>query len=184
MPDSRKRPPSEPDPAPRVITPRTVHYRGRLVDVVTEGIELESGIEQQLEIVEHGGAVAIAPLDAEGRLVCVRQYRHATREWLVEIPAGRLERDEVPLHAARRELEEETGLRADSLEPLSEFFPAPGFCSEFITLFVARGLRPAGPDRLAPDADEELRVVRLTPGELLALPCRDAKSIVAAALLR
>ena len=181
MPDPDARPPLA---DPTITRPREVHYRGRLVDVVTESIRLPSGIEQHLELVEHGGAVAIAPLDDEGRLVCVQQYRHATGEWLVEIPAGRLEGSEDPTAAAHRELEEETGLVSGDLRPLTAFYPAPGFCTEFIPLFVARALRPAGPDRRPPDADEELRVVRLTPDELLALPCRDAKSIVAAALLR
>ncbi|MEO0649384.1 MAG: NUDIX hydrolase [Planctomycetota bacterium] len=185
MQESPEERPSQPTgDAPRTIRDREVHYRGRLVDVVTESIRLPSGVEQHLEIVEHGGAVAVAPVDDQGRLVCVRQYRHAARDWMVEIPAGRLEPGEAPLAAAHRELEEETGMRAGTMEQLTGFYPAPGFCSEFITLFVARDLRPAGADRLAPDADEELSIVRLTPIELIDLPCRDAKSLVAAALLR
>jgi ADP-ribose pyrophosphatase len=168
-------------PAPRVLT-RETHYTGLLVDVVHTAVELPSGTRQQLEIVEHSGAVAIAALDDDGRLVCVEQYRHAALGSLVEVPAGRLEPGEEPLEAARRELEEETGLRARHFEQLCGFFPAPGFCTEHITVFLATGLYPAGEDRLAPDADEELGVVRLTPRELIDLPCRDAKSLIAASL--
>ncbi|QDU66937.1 NUDIX hydrolase [Engelhardtia mirabilis] len=162
---------------------REVLHRGRVFDLVRERIRLPSGLEQNLELVLHQGAVAVAPLTADGRLVCVRQYRHATGQELIEIPAGRVEAHEPRELAARRELEEETGLRCGSLELLTEFFPAPGFCSEYMSLYVARDLSPAGADRLSPDDDEELSTVTLGLEELIALPCRDAKTLVAAALL-
>lgn len=167
---------------PEVRDTRT-HYSGRIFQVRTETVVLPSGTTQSLEIVEHGGAVAIAAVDDEGRLACVRQYRHAAGEELIEVPAGRLEDGEDPAVAARRELEEETGLRAERLEELAAFYPAPGFCSEFITVYRATGLSLAGADRLAPDEDEEIEVVWLRPDELIALPCRDAKSIIAASLV-
>ena len=161
---------------------RDVRHRGPIFSVVREHIRLPSGLEQDLEIVEHDGAVAVAALTAEGSMVLVRQYRHAVGRSLLEVPAGRLEPGEDPAAAAHRELEEETGLKAGSLTLLREFFPAPGFCSEHMTLFLARDLSPAGAGRLSPDADEELEVLELPPAEVL---CRslDAKTLVAAALL-
>lgn len=165
------------------ILERQVLHRGRIFDVVHERIRLASGLEQAIDVVEHNGAVAIAPITDDGKLVCVKQYRRPANDVLVEIPAGRVEPDEPRLEAARRELEEETGLRCASIELLAEFYPAPGFCSEYMSLYVARGLTVAGDDRLSPDDDEELSTVEYTLDELMALPCRDAKTLVAAALL-
>ena len=157
-------------------------HRGRIFDVLRERVRLPSGLEQEVEIVRHSGAVAIAAVDGDGSLVCVRQYRQAIGEWLVEVPAGRLEPDEEPEAAARRELEEETGYRARHWSTLATFWPAPGFCSERMHLFLAQDLEPAGSSRRAHDADEELEVVRRTPAALFR-ESRDAKTLVAAALL-
>jgi ADP-ribose pyrophosphatase len=128
--------------------------------------------------------VAVAALDEEGRLLLVRQYRHPAGEWLVEVPAGRVEPGEPELDAARRELEEETGYRAESWSLLRRFWPAPGFCSERMSLFLARGLTPAGAQRRPHDPDEELELLRWTPAEVLAR-ATDAKTLLAASgLLR
>lgn len=158
-------------------------FEGRIFDVVSESVHLPSGLRQDLTIVDHSGAVAIAALDADGRLLLVRQYRHAAGEWLVEVPAGRVEVGEERAAAARRELEEETGYRAGRWELLREFFAAPGFCSELMTLYLARDLEAVEGGRRPMDADEELELVRLTPREVLAGSIRDAKTLIAAALL-
>jgi len=180
---------SGPDAAPAAKRPEQAQllsstnlHCGRIFDVTRERVRLPSGLEQELEIVRHAGAVAIAALDADGRLVLVRQYRQAVGQWLVEVPAGRLEPGEDPEVAARRELEEETGLRAARWSTLARFWPAPGFCSEQMTLFLAQDLAPAGAERRAHDVDEELEVVRMTPAALFE-ESRDAKSLVAAAYL-
>jgi ADP-ribose pyrophosphatase len=161
-----------------------VLLRGKIFDVVATELTLPSGVAQNVWVVEHPGAVAIAPVTAAGELLLVRQYRHAAREVLLEIPAGRLERGEAPLAAARRELAEETGMRAASWRELYTFLPAPGFCSERIFLFEARGLEasPTGPDAARPDADEDLEVLSLPPERVLAV-ARDGKTLLAAALL-
>jgi ADP-ribose pyrophosphatase len=109
----------------------------------------------------------------------VRQYRHAVGEWLTELPAGRVERGEDAQDAARRELEEETGYRCRALEPLGEVFPAPGFCSERMLLFAARGLSAVEHGRAAHDQDEEFEVRILTHSEALEAVARDAKSWIA-----
>ncbi len=168
-------------PDTRLISSQTLHA-GRIFRVMRERVRLPSGLVQDLELVEHPGAVAIAALDASGNLLLVRQYRHATGSWLLEIPAGRLEPGEEPFQAARRELEEETGHRAAQWSELGRFFPAPGFCSELMTLFLAADLEPVVSGRRPKDVDEELELERLPPAAVLA-SARDAKTLLAAALL-
>jgi ADP-ribose pyrophosphatase len=136
---------------------------------------LPSGIEQDLLWIRHPGAVAVAPLTDKGELLLVRQYRHAVRAITLELPAGRREAGEDPLAAARRELAEETGHRARDWQALGSFWPAPGFCSERVFLFAARGLEPAAQ---ALDADEDLEVVRMSPERALR-ESEDAKTLLA-----
>jgi ADP-ribose pyrophosphatase len=163
---------------PRTLREEVV-LRGRIFDVVSAQLTLPSGVAQDVLVVAHPGAVAIAPVTAGGELLLVRQYRHATREVLLELPAGRLEPGETPLVAAQRELAEETCHRARDWRELATFFVAPGFCSERIFLFEARGLEPT-PGRL--DPDEDLEVVSLAPEKVLEV-ARDAKTLLAAAWL-
>ncbi len=161
-----------------------VLLRGPIFDVVAEHLRLPSGREQNLHVVRHPGAVAIAPLLGSGELLLVRQYRHAAEDWLLEIPAGRLEENEDPLAAAVRELEEETGHRAKNWEVLLRFLPAPGFSSELMTLFLARDAEPVAVPR-APDPDEEFELLRRRPEEILSGgEVHDAKTLLAAAWVR
>lgn len=169
-------------PAVRVTSSRVV-YTGRIFDLLRETVVLPSGLEQDLTIVDHPGAVAVAALDRNGDLLLVRQYRHACGDWLLEVPAGRVEAGEDRLAAAMRELEEETGHRARHWEVLREFFAAPGFCSELLTLFLARDLVPVVTGALEKDRDEELEIVRRAPHSLLDGDVRDAKTLIAGALL-
>jgi len=169
------------DATVELVSSTTLH-RGPIFSLQREHIRLPSGLEQRLEIVHHAGAVAVAAVDSEGRMLLVRQYRHPAGTWLVEVPAGRLEPGEDELTAARRELEEETGHRATHWTLLRHFWPAPGFCSERMTLFLAQGLQEAGSSRLEHDPDEELELLRLTPREALER-AQDAKTLVAAAEL-
>lgn len=160
----------------------SIAYGGRVFRVLEESVRLPSGLRQDLAVVEHPGAVAIAARLDDGRLLLVRQYRHAVGEWLIEVPAGRLEAGEAPLEGARRELEEETGHRARDWRTLATFFPAPGFCSERITLFLATGLETVDSAR-PKDADEEFELVRLSPREIALGPHPDAKTRLAAITL-
>ncbi len=158
-------------------------HHGSIFDVLHERVRLPSGLEQELDVIAHGGAVCIAAQDAQDRLLCVRQYRHATGDWLVEVPAGRLEPNEDPWVAARRELEEETGYRAREWRLLGRFFAAPGFCSERMHLFAARELESVPGGGLDADPDEELDLVWLDLERALD-ELSDAKSLVAASFLR
>ena len=175
---------AQPDPRARGVelVSRETRYSGRIFEVHHEHVRLPSGLEQRVDVVRHAGAVAVAALDTDGRLLLVRQYRHPVGDWLVEVPAGRLEEGEDELEAARRELEEETGFRARRWSLLRRFWPAPGFCSERMSLYLAQDLEPAGDRRRAPDPDEEIELERWPPEQVLAR-CRDAKTLVAAAQL-
>lgn len=165
-------------PAVRLLESRRV-ASGRVFELLAESIELPSGLRQDLLVVEHPGAVAIVPLFDDHSVLLVRQYRHAIGEWLLEIPAGRCEPGEALEATARRELEEEAGLRARTVEALASFYPAPGFCSERITLFLARGLSPVAEGRAPLDPDEELELVRLPLHEALEAVASDGKSWIA-----
>lgn len=119
-------------------------YKGKLLDVVLEKVMLPNGRIKDREIVRHPGAAAMVPLLDDGKVVLVRQYRHAVGEFLWEIPAGTLEADEDPLGCARRELVEETGYEATRLDELAEILPAPGYTDERIHIFLATGLTSVG----------------------------------------
>jgi ADP-ribose pyrophosphatase len=133
-------------------------YDGSLIDLV-----VETWGENRREIVEHPGAVAVVPVDAEDRVVLVRQLREPARKHLLELPAGGLEPGEEPLASARRELREETGLHGGDWREAAAFWTTPGFCNEHMHLFVATGLAE-GP--AAGDDDEEIELVRWPVAEV------------------
>jgi len=151
-------------------------------------IERADGSRGERDIVGHPGAVSIVAIDADDRVLLVRQYRLAAGAALLEIPAGTLDVDkatgstEDPDDAARRELEEETGYRARSWRTLGSFWTAPGFATELMHLYLATDLEPADADRLGPDEDERLELERVPFEEALAAAERgeivDAKSLV------
>ncbi|HTS78829.1 MAG TPA: NUDIX hydrolase [Bryobacteraceae bacterium] len=99
-----------------------------------------SGFEIKRAIVQHGGSAVMLPVDTRGRILLVRQYRLPARQYLWELPAGRVDPGETLLKAAKRELVEETGYRAKRWRKIAEFFPSPGFLAEKMTIFVATGL--------------------------------------------
>lgn len=133
-------------------------FSGRRIGVT---IERWGGFER--EIVEHPGAVAIVAVDANGCLTLVRQFRAPTRGELLELPAGTLEPGEEPLVTARRELEEETGLRGGSWRAGPAFWTAPGFCRERMFLFFAEGVEQG---EASPAHDESIEVVRWPVSEI------------------
>jgi ADP-ribose pyrophosphatase len=153
-------------------------YRGRVVHLRLEDVELPNHQRTTLEIVRHPGAAAIVAVDGDGRVVLIRQFRHAAGGFIWEIPAGVLEPGEPPLACAQRELEEETGLRAATWSPLGSVLTAPGFCDERIHLFLAAGLSETA-QSLEPD--EVLEVSRLPLREAMDMIARgdicDAKSV-------
>ncbi len=148
----------------RVVKRDDIH-RGRVVVVEKDEIVRSDGSESSRDVVVHPGAVVIAPLAADGRLLLVIQYRFSGNGAMLELPAGSIDvhggSAEDPMRAAHRELEEETGFRAGKMERLGGYYSAPGFLTEYLSLFLATDLVPATHDRLSPDEDERIRVVRL-----------------------
>lgn len=168
---------SEPSPE-RVLESRRLH-EGRVVNLRVDTVELTGGWRTTREVVEHGEVVAVVPLLEGEDVLLVRQYRLPAAQTLLEVPAGAVDEGEKPEEAAQRELGEECGQRAGRLEWLGGFYTSPGFCSEFVHMFLATQLRPV---RARPEPDEEIVVVRLPLAEALRLvgrgEIRDAKSII------
>jgi ADP-ribose pyrophosphatase len=170
-----------------VVASRVIH-EGRYLTFRIDTIERADGSRAERDVVGHPGAVAILAIDPDGQVLLVRQFRMPAGRVLLEIPAGTLDIDEasgaVEDHslAARRELEEETGYRADAWRELASFWTAPGFATELMHLWLATDLRPAEGERLGPDEDEHLRLERMPLRDAVAAVERgeiaDAKSIV------
>ncbi|HEV2348615.1 MAG TPA: NUDIX hydrolase [Terriglobia bacterium] len=142
----------------RVLSSKTV-FKGRVITVKVEEVVEPGRIKATREVVCHSGSVVVLPHLHDGRLLLVRQYRHAAGQALWELVAGGMERGESPQEAARRELLEEAGYRARSLTPLFNFFPSPGVLTERMHLVEARGLTLA---QARPEPDERIRVGRFT----------------------
>ncbi len=153
-------------------------YRGRVIRLVVKDLRLPNGRRARFNIIEHPGAVAIVPVFDNGDIMLIRQFRPSIGREIFEIPAGTLEDGESPIQTARREIAEETGHRARRWTRLGAFYTAPGFCTERIHVFAARGLEPV---RCTGDADEMIRPLRVPLRRALRMiregTIRDAKSI-------
>lgn len=164
----------------RVLSSRVV-YRGPIFWVTSERVREPTGVMALREVVRHTGSVVILATEesrGEPLVLLERQYRYAAESYLWELPAGRIDKDEKPLAAARRELLEETGYSARSWKRILRFYASPGFVAEPMTVFWARGLKP-GPAQ--PEADEviEQRLIPLSEAVNMVLQgtIRDAKTI-------
>jgi len=153
-------------------------YKGRIFDVSIDKIR-EGEVEYEREIVSHYGSAVIVPVFADKTVALVKQYRHAAEKYLWEIPAGSLEKDELPETGARRELEEEIGVTAGKLAKLTEFYVSPGFLSEKMFAFLATNLTETAQNL---EADELIEIKRFTFNEAFEMirknEIEDAKTIV------
>lgn len=155
-------------------------YPGRAFTIRRDQVRLPDGRTTKLDIVEHHGSVVLIPIDDQGNLLFVRQYRHAARLDMLELPAGTLDEGELPEVCAARELREETGRAANRLESLGGFYLAPGYSTEYMYVYLASGLYDSP---LAADEDEFLQVVPVPLAEAMQMTGKgllpDAKSLAA-----
>ena len=162
---------------PQIVESQEI-FRGRVFEVTVDTVR-EGDITYKREVVHHPGSAVIIPAFPDGTVALVRQYRHPAVRYLLEAPAGTLNRGERPEEGAARELEEELGFVAGNLEKLSEFFVSPGFCEEKMWLYLATEMLPTT-QRL--EEDELLDVVRLPLQQALEMitdgEIEDAKTII------
>jgi ADP-ribose pyrophosphatase len=136
---------------------RNLVYRCRVFDVFEGDILLPDGRHSRQSWIDHRPCIAVVPVNTEGKLVLIRQYRHATGGMLIEIPAGNMDRKNEAVEAcAQRELAEEIGFQAGRLVKLFEGYLVPGYCNEYMHFFLALDLHPA---TLPADDDEYIRVM-------------------------
>ena len=164
--------------ARRLATRRV--YDGKVFSLDVDDVEEPGGVRAVREVVRHRGSVAALAVHEDGRVVLVRQYRYPVDALVWELPAGRLDAGETAAEGARRELEEEAGLRAGKLEPLAVFYTTPGFCDETMHLFRASELQAVPP---RPEADERIEILTCSLDEARAMiargELREGKTLVA-----
>ncbi|MGH2448323.1 MAG: NUDIX hydrolase [Chloroflexota bacterium] len=167
------------DIEPEHVLALTTVFEGELFTVYSEAVELPKGGQVMREVVSHPSVVGMLPILADGRIVLVRQYRLSTRKVLLEIPAGAVEKGEKPEDAALRELAEETGYRAGSIEQISSFYTSPGYSNEYLYLYRVENLEAGLPT----EHREQIQVVKLTVDEAMerakAGEVDDAKTLLA-----
>ncbi|MEK6535978.1 MAG: NUDIX hydrolase [Actinomycetota bacterium] len=152
-------------------------YKGRVIRLRLDQVELPDGHRTIREVMEHPGAAVIVPVDGDGTVHLVRQYRDAIGRQLLEVPAGKLDPGEDPADCARRELREELGLTAGKLTRLTAFYSSPGFCDEILHVFLAEELTHGEEDS---DHEEFIEPEQrpLDPLSKLLPELRDGKSII------
>ncbi len=164
----------------RLLSSRIV-YRGPVFSVTTDQVQEPNGVEARRDVIHHSGSVVVMPVDDSGatpRVLLERQYRHAAKDYLWELPAGRIDPGEQELHAAKRELLEETGYTASKWRRILKFYASPGFVAETMAVYLATGLRKG---EAQPEEDEviDMRMVPLPTAVRMVIrgTIRDAKTI-------
>ena len=169
-----------------VILKSELAYKGKVFDVYTEQVREPNGVEATRDIVRHNGSVVILAVDestnpADPLVVVERQFRHAADSYLLELPAGRVDPGEDTLSAAKRELIEETGYRAEHWTSLVRYYASPGFVGEWMEIYLATGIQTGDAE---PEEDERIEVRLLPLSELVRMAAageiHDGKTIVGA----
>jgi ADP-ribose pyrophosphatase len=162
------------------ITGRRQIYSGKVLTLELRDLQFDDGRTAQQEVIVHQQSVGMVPVDDQGLLLLFRQFRSPADSELLEIPAGSADPGESSEAAAQRELQEEVGVRADHLTRLGGFYLAPGYCDEFMTVYLAEGLNA---ESLEADADEQIEIERLSLDAALKLVgsggIQDVKTIAA-----
>jgi ADP-ribose pyrophosphatase len=178
---------SPPKAKARLLSSRVV-YRGPAFSVVTDHVLEPSGARVRRDIVRHSGSVVIMPVDETGsepRVLLVRQYRYTAKQYLWELCAGRIDKGESELPAAKRELREETGYAAKHWKRILRFYASPGFVAETMAIYLARDLR-AGVAQPEEDEDIEVKIFPLSAAVRMVMSgvIKDAKTIAGVLWLR
>lgn len=164
-------------------------YKGKVFSVYTDKVEEPGGSINERDVIRHNGSVVILAIDeaknpSDPDVILERQYRHAAGQFLLELPAGRIEPEETPLAAAKREMIEETGFRAQRWTLLTKYFASPGFLGEWMQIYLAREIREGAAQ---PEADEQIEIVRMPLSEAMALVAankiHDGKTLIGLSLL-
>jgi ADP-ribose pyrophosphatase len=155
---------------PKLISSKLA-YKGKVFSVFTDKLKEPGGLVHARDVIRHNGSVVILAVDesknpADPDIILIRQYRHAAGQFLIELPAGRVDANEATLAAAKREMIEETGYRAKRWTLLTKYFASPGFLGEWMQIYLARGLREG---TATPEPDENIEIFRLPLSEALAL---------------
>jgi ADP-ribose pyrophosphatase len=154
-------------------------YKGKVFDHQVDEIEYESGNKGIREIAIHPGGAVVVPIKDDGKIILVKQFRYPFQKTLIELPAGKLDKSEDPLVCATRELEEETGYKAKEIKKLGEIYTAPGYCTEILHIYSAKGLTPGNHNR--EEGEDGMEILELSLNEIEEMiikgEIKDAKTI-------
>ena len=154
-------------------------YKGKVFDHQVDEIEYESGNKGIREIAIHPGGAVVVPIKDDGKIILVKQFRYPFQKTLIELPAGKLDKGEDPLICATRELEEETGYKAKEINKLGEIYTAPGYCTEILHIYMAKGLTSGNHNR--EEGEHGMEILELSVDEIEKMiaegEIKDAKTI-------
>lgn len=155
-------------------------FKGKVFDHQVDEIEYESGNKGIREIAIHPGGAVVVPVKDDGKIILVKQFRYPLQKTLIELPAGKLDKDEDPLVCATRELEEETGYKAEEIKKLGKIYTAPGYCTEILHIYSAKGLTAGNHNREEGELEMEILELSLNEIEIMISngEITDAKTIV------
>jgi len=171
-----------------VVLSSKLSFKGRIFNVFTDKVQEPNGTVNTRQLIRHNGSIVILAVDASTNprdpdVILIRQYRHAAGQYLLELPAGRIEPGEKPLAAAKREMIEETGFRAKKWTLLTKYYASPGFLGEWMQIYLAEDIK-AGPAQ--PEGDEDIELVRLPLSAAMALVAtnqiHDGKTLIGLSL--